>query len=561
MQHIQPVQLRSYAAGLFAGTAVAWVDTPLMALARFKQLFPHHSYAEHARGIYASRGALGFWAAGNGLHSWGRPNMLPGSQATVGMLCWSSCQGVVVWGVYHWLRRYAAPEWAVRPQTTTETGAALCGAAICGGVAGGVGSVFSLPRDLLVNLCIADEARSLEHARLHRTLSTQMLATPKEWGKIKEAGAGGWLWRWRQHQKGGGGGVSMLGWWMRESLARVLVGGRSLGSQREALVAVLGVSGSAAAGPSGRVPPPPLSSSSAAGAWGFMRSDGARLLMRGWELHICGAVLFHASGFAACEIALLSHHSSDSGGGSGSQGGGQASGGPLLHTGLSLGQTTGAILCCGLGALAACPFEAAKVRAHAQLRPLPVDAGKLKTWVAKAMQQSSWLSLPTPAARSEPGCPSGGDRGITALRSRVAAVRAALADVAGGAAATPGALHLHGASTDIGASGRACGGDRMQQQQQQSARWSGWGSSGNHSSVRDWWTGWRAGRGGVVGPTPATADAQAGSIKAHAQRVMGGAQSLLHGGAMTVVRAVVYHVILGLGYEVAMRGLSAATGS
>ena len=36
---------REYVAGLAAGTAVAWVDTPLMVLSRFKQLFPQQSYA------------------------------------------------------------------------------------------------------------------------------------------------------------------------------------------------------------------------------------------------------------------------------------------------------------------------------------------------------------------------------------------------------------------------------------------------------------------------------------------------------------------------------------
>jgi hypothetical protein len=66
-------QAAGLVAWLVAGSAVAWVDTPLMVLTRFKQQFPEQSYLAHARGIYATRGALGFYAAGHGLHSWSRP--------------------------------------------------------------------------------------------------------------------------------------------------------------------------------------------------------------------------------------------------------------------------------------------------------------------------------------------------------------------------------------------------------------------------------------------------------------------------------------------------------
>ena len=167
------------------------------ARARSKQQFPAHSYLEHARGVYAARGWGGFYSAGaDGVQSWGRPNLLPGSSQTVAVIALSSLQ--VRDGTAHSPRpppSPAPPPWAssihmtlTRPQgaavlatfTTLRRGAdellpptgdrhngvarAVLGGAGCGGLAGCVGAVFSLPRDLLTNLCLADDARALEHS-------------------------------------------------------------------------------------------------------------------------------------------------------------------------------------------------------------------------------------------------------------------------------------------------------------------------------------------------------------------------------------------------------------
>ena len=310
-----------YAAGLGAATLVAWVDTPLMVLARFKQQFPLQSYAEHVRGLYASRGAFGFYAAGNGLHNWGRPNsMLPGFSPTVGVVCLSSCTGVTVLGSFSLLRRgfeQLCPSGGALP----EPARALAGSVLCGGVAGCAGALFSLPRDLLTNLCLASEARTLEHSRLGRALFSRPLRE-----------------HWRER------GVA-LGW-VREGLRSRLLGQQhGLSSQREAMAAVLASPG------------------------------GARVLLRGWQLHLWQAALFHGSGFAAYELLT-----------------GRFWSGPyVMREARSGAEAAGCLLACGVGALAACPFEAAKVRLHARIQPLPAEtssSGAVRQWLALALRDA-----------------------------------------------------------------------------------------------------------------------------------------------------------------------------
>ncbi len=284
---------REYVAGLAAGTAVAWVDTPLMVLSRFKQLFPQQSYAEHARGVYAARGALGFYAAGHGLHNWGRPNYtLSAFSPTVGIVSLSSCMGVAVLGSYTLLRR-AFDRFCPRDNVLSDSARGLAGSAVCGGVAGCVGALFSLPRDLLQNLCLASEAHTVERSRVKRVLTSRR--------PLRE--------QWQDR------GVAIS--WVREALRTRLLGQQDvLGSQREAMAAVLQSTG------------------------------GVRILLRGWQLHLWQAALFHSSGFAAYELLT-----------------GRLWNGPyVLREARSGGEAAGCLLACGVGALAACPFEAAKVR-------------------------------------------------------------------------------------------------------------------------------------------------------------------------------------------------------
>jgi hypothetical protein len=285
---------REYVAGFVAATAVAWVDTPLMVLARFKQQFPQQSYAEHARGLYAARGALGFYAAGNGLHSWGRPNyVLSGFSPTFGVVGLSCCAGVAVLGGYTMLRR-AFERLFPRGAPASDPARGLLGSALCGGLAGCVGALFSLPRDLLQNLCLASEARAVERNRV-----TQMLTSRRP---LRD--------RWRDR--------GIVKGWLRDGLRDRLLGQQhALTSQREAMAAVLQSTG------------------------------GARILLRGWQLHLWQAALFHGSGFAAYELLT-----------------GRLWSGPyVLREARSGGEVAGCLLACGVGALAACPFEAAKVRA------------------------------------------------------------------------------------------------------------------------------------------------------------------------------------------------------
>lgn len=289
-----------YVAGLAAGTAVAWVDTPLMVLARFKQQFPQQSYVEHARGLYAARGALGFYAAGHGLHNWGRPNYtLSAFAPTVGVVSLSSWMGVAVLGSYTLLRRSFEHVW---PSNAAQSDSArgLVGSALCGGVAGCVGALFSLPRDLLQNLCLASEARMVEQSRVKRVLTSRR--------PLREQ------WQLRR--------IAIS--WVREGLrARLLGEQHALSSQREAMAAVL-------------------------------RSDGGvRILLRGWQLHLAQAALFHGSGFAAYELLT-----------------GRLWNGPyVLRETRSGGEAAGCLIACGVGALVACPFEVAKVRLHS-LQPI-----------------------------------------------------------------------------------------------------------------------------------------------------------------------------------------------
>ena len=281
-----------YVAGFVAATAVAWVDTPLMVLARFKQQFPQQSYAEHARGLYAARGALGFYAAGNGLHSWGRPTYaLSAFSPTFGVVGLSCCTGVVVLGGYSILRR-TFEHLCPRGAPASDAARGFVGSALCGGAAGCVGALFSLPRDLLQNLCLASEARAVERDRVTRMLTSRR--------SLREQ------WRDRGIVKG----------WLRDSLRTRLLGQQlALTSQREAMAAVL------------------------------QSTSGARILLRGWQLHLWQAALFHGSGFAAYEMLT----------------GRLWSGSYVLREARSGGEIAGCLLACGVGSLAACPFEAAKV--------------------------------------------------------------------------------------------------------------------------------------------------------------------------------------------------------
>jgi hypothetical protein len=250
-----------YAASLAAGWVVAWVDTPLLVLARFKQQFPALSYSAHASQIYSSRGFMGFYtAAGNGLHDFGRPNFLPGSGATIGVLLFSSCQGVAVWGTWGLLRGgldaalaggpaapaaglgagAAAAAAAVRhPWSAQAVLEGPLGGALCGSVAGCVGALFSLPRDALTNLVLADEARWHEHGRAGRMVRSLVRLE-------------GWQQRQRQPQPPQGSQWRIAGTWMRTEVARLLLGpGREIGSQRavRATAAAARVSNSAPAPP------------------------------------------------------------------------------------------------------------------------------------------------------------------------------------------------------------------------------------------------------------------------------------------------------------------------
>eukprot|EP01043_Picozoa_sp_COSAG02_P027380 COSAG02_NODE_1613_length_11675_cov_8.562716_5_plen_446_part_00 len=313
---------REYVAGLAAATAVAWVDTPLMVLARFKQQFPQQSYVEHARGLYAARGALGFYAAGHGLHNWGRPNYtLSAFSPTVGVVGLSSWMGVAVLGSYTLLRR-VFEGFCPRDTALSESVRGLAGGALCGGVAGCVGALFSLPRDLLQNLCLASEARTVERRRVKRVLTSRR--------PLRE--------QWQDR------GIAIS--WLREGLHTRLLGQQhALGSQREAMAAVLRSAG------------------------------GVRILLRGWQLHLAQAALFHGSGFAAYELLT-----------------GRVWNGPyVLREARTSGEAAGCLLACGVGALAACPFEAAKVRVHAQIQPLPpaeTSSDALRQWLAQSLRDA-----------------------------------------------------------------------------------------------------------------------------------------------------------------------------
>lgn len=243
---------RQTAASLAAGWLVAWVDTPLMILARFKQQYPTLPYSLHLKEIYTARGLFGFYVAGNGLHSWGRPNFLPGSSATMAIIAWSSCQGLVVWETWRCLTSVAdqlgGSKASIHGATFSRD---VLGQALCGAAAGCAGSLFSLPRDVLTNIVLAEEARGLEHRR-----NARVFTTFEGWCSAENFRLG----------------CS----WARQQVARVLLGpGRAICSQRAAMAALLAQPGGAS----------------------------SYLLRSGWKSHVAGAMLFHASGFAVCTAA------------------------------------------------------------------------------------------------------------------------------------------------------------------------------------------------------------------------------------------------------------------
>lgn len=240
---------RETAASIAAGWLVAWVDTPLMVLARFKQQYPALPYSLHLKEIYTARGLFGFYFASNGLHSWGRPNLLPGSSATMATIAWSSCQGIAVWETWRRLTSVVDQLGGSKAGTNGATSSHdILGQALCGAAAGCAGSLFSLPRDVLTNIVLAEEARGREHGR-----NTRVFTTFAGWCSAEN--------------------IRLGCSWARHQVARVLLGpGRAICSQRAAMAALLAQPGGVS----------------------------SYLLHSGWKSHMAGAMLFHASGFAVC---------------------------------------------------------------------------------------------------------------------------------------------------------------------------------------------------------------------------------------------------------------------
>jgi hypothetical protein len=175
----------------------------------------------------------------------------------------------------------------------------------------------------------------------------------------------------------------------------------------------------------------------------------------------------------------------------------------------SVAVAAGGLLACALGALAACPFEAAKLRVHAAIRPLPAGATGVRAWLGRALRTPAPGQV-QPLSWRPPEQPPG---------------------------------QLRRSQTDVALR-------RVQRYWVERAAGAAAAAAEQPAASRQ----------GVAGRLGKGMDADSAALEALLRpggvgRLLGGWPGLFHGGALTFGRAVVYHVILGLSFEAAASAL------